>query len=218
MSQHIKPDNISGLAGAHPLNANIAQFFEFGQLDKELVGDTALTIGSAPVQADADIGSSRKFTDASSVAETLQVDGDRTVLVVCRPYGTKLYGGDGMEFVGRGVVGGDSFTVNYSGYSGVGFESLIKVDYGDERNLKADDFASDAAFHTGQAFAIHMADTEEMKWAYNGTVGGSTDTGSTIEYANTLTVNLFNSANAADDFNVGAIVVFNKMLQGSVFQ
>lgn len=214
MTQHIKPA-ISGLNSGHALNGNILKFFEFGQLDKELVSDTALTISAAPVVTDADIGTARQFVTGSSVSDTFSVSVDSTVLVVLAARGSRLYSGAGLAFVN--LNGGSAYRLDYSASTNGRFRSTIRSNAGAYRELYSDSFANDAAFNTGHAVAAHFADTETMKTCLNGVIGTATNTGTTNAFVE-MTASLLQNASASDDFSVGAIVIFDKLLSDAELQ
>ncbi len=216
MATYTKPSGIAGLDTGHALYANIDKFFEFGQLDKELVGDTSLSITSAPVVSDADIGDARQFTSSSSVTDTFNIDGDRTILAIFAGRGTRSYSGNGLQFVNLDST--DALRVYYRGYGGGYLRSTFRGGGGSYRNLNSDSFGNDPAFATGHAYAAHLADTETMKSCLNGTLGTLTNTGSSNALSGSVSVSLLSGAHANDDFSVGAIVVFDKVLSDAELQ
>ncbi len=211
-----KPASITGLNSGHALYANIDKFFEFGQLDKELVGDTSLSITSAPVVSDADIGDARQFTASSSVTDTFNIDGDRTILAIFAGRGTRSYSGDGLQFVNLDST--DALRVYYRGYGGGYLRSTFRGSGGSYRSLDSDSFGNDPAFATGHAYAAHLADTEIMKSCLNGTIGTLTNTGSSNALSGPVSTSLLSGAHANDDFSVGAVVVFDKLLSDAELQ
>lgn len=226
MANFPKPASISGLNAGHALYADIAQFFELGVLDKELVSDVALTIGSASVVDDADIGVSRAFVNGSTISQSAAIPQDCTVLLVTAGRGTRVTGGaaacdanflylntSGNKVQFRYDYGGNGrFTSRYDGASGA------------TKDLHSDAFANDGAFNTGLAVAFHFADTETRKSCLNGTIGAATDAvaGGALGsppvsvpfFATNGTVTIGTTAN----FPVGAIVVFDRLLTDAEMQ
>ncbi len=218
MTQHIKPDSIVGLDTGHALNANITAFLEFGQLDKELVGDTALTTTAALVD-DSDIGVSRTFaSSADAVTETLNISGGCTILVVMNHSGLRANGAGSECYFVHGVSNSNQLSYYYRGYSPYYTRAILRGSGGAYRTLDTSGYANDAAFNQGHAIAATFDVSAEMKSAEDGSIDANTDVTTTSALTSAITCEFMHSLGADASVNVGAIVVFDKVLSDAELQ
>lgn len=226
MATFVKPAAVSGLNAAHALHADIVQFFEFGVLDKELVSDIELTIAGAAVVSDPDIGPSREFIAGATVAESLNIPQDCTVLLVTAGRGARTVGGAAVcdaNFLWLSTSG-NKIGLRYGYASGGRFEARYDGASGATKDLNSDAMGSDGAFDTGHAFAVHYADTETRKTCLNGTIGAATDAvaggalGSPPVSVPMFVTNGTVIIGSGANFPVGALVVFDRLLTDAELQ
>lgn len=218
MAQHIKPDGITGLNTGHSLYANITKFYEFGQLDKELVADVAVSLTNAAVTDSADIGDARTITTTTTTSETIAIPDDSTVLVVCRPKGTRA-NGDPSSYEIFTLNSGDAARFRYRGYSGGYFEVSHRGNFSSYKHVSNGSLGDDPTYQTGHAIAAHLTGTGTMKTCRNGTIGANTEATVTQNFSTSpVTAALFPSLGSETDTDVGAIVVFNKLLSDAELQ
>jgi hypothetical protein len=213
----LKPSTISGLATGHALYSNITSFLEFGVTNTNLVGGAALTTTNAAAVNDPNIGSARTFTSASSVTQQLSVGNNNTVLVVMRPNHTRIDSNSTFDVVN--LYAGDAIRCGYSPYNGSQWTTSIRGNFGAYRDFGTTALANDAAFNTGQAVAYHFSATAVCKIAANGTVDSATNSGTTNAFSTSpLNCPLIGNFGSIANVNIGAIVVFNKLLSDAEMQ
>ena len=217
MAQYIKPE-ISGLNTGHALYADIQAFLEFGQLDKELVGDTALTTTAALVD-DVDIGDARTFdATADAISETVSITGDVTILVISRLLTGRADGLNGNILFAYAEASGNNVTLQYEGFSPYKYISKSRANYSSTVITNGDGFATDDAFDDGHAVAFTFDINGTNKSAMDGTLGAASSTAPAAAYAGSPVLAFMSSIGSSASVNVGAIVIFNKALSDAELQ
>jgi hypothetical protein len=217
MAQYIKPA-ISGLNTGHALYSDIQAFLEFGQLDKELVGDTALTTTAALVD-DVDIGDARTFdATADAILETVSITGDVTILVISRLLTGRAEGLNGNILFAYAEASGNNVTLQYEGFTPYKYISKSRANYSSTVTTNGDGFATDDAFDDGHAVAFTFDISGTNKSAMDGTLGAASSTAPTAAYAGSPVLAFMSSIGSSASANVGAIVIFNKALSDAELQ
>ena len=218
MPQYIKPA-ISGLNTDHALYDDIQAFLEFGQLDKELVGDTALTTTAALVD-DTDIGDARTFdATADAVAETVTITGDCTILVIARMIGSHSIGSNGNVFFALGGTGGDFVYLMYDDFSPYKFQSGNRANYTPGATLRTNGDGLDATAHAqGHTIAATLDLNGTNKLCRDGVIATETSSMTGTAYAASPILSFMSSIGSSASVNVGAIVVFDRALSDAELQ
>ncbi len=206
----IKPDGITGLDSGHALYANVERFFELGQLDKELVGDTALTT-TATTQTDADIGECLEFdSNADAITETVSFGGGgKTVLIVHKTTATF---GDGAADVDFLDLDGGGHAVKINLRNGLQYSTIFRGAYGDYVIQNSNAVADQAAVDDLRCFAVTLSETGGIKYAVDGTIDASS-VATTDAFSAPQNVSLMSAIGTATaSSRVGAIVLFDKVL------
>ena len=211
-----KPAGITGLDSAHPLFANIATFWEFGQLDKDLVTDTAITSTSTVVD-DPDAGTVRAFAaGAALVTNTLPLNGENTILVVYKNTGAIGTGSDTTYFFDL-AASDTQLRWKQQGYSSFDYEIKLEsgnsgvvinrwAPYGNDQGVYAGVHATALQFTTAQP--LFYQDGAEVPLVS----GGATATAWTGEpYA----IPVMTDVAVDGTVQLAAIVVFDKVLNAS---
>ena len=215
----LKPNGLNGLDTGNALYSSILAAYEFGILNKELVGDTALTTTAVNV-TDANIGKAKTFdATADAVTETTTVTTDCTVLVVTTLTGTRNGGLDSeINFVDY-VGSGDEINLRYVGFTPFNFESRCRSDFSSVVTVESDGFADDEAYGAGHAIAAtYTSSGGTMKTCINGTIGADTQTGVTNAIDDNNVLAMMGGMGTLGSANVGAIVIFNGVLSDANLQ
>lgn len=217
----VKPNGLDGLDTGNSLYSSILAAYEFGILDKELVGDTALTTTAVNV-TDANIGKAKTFdATADAVAETTTVTTDCTILVVTRLNGTRNGGLDSeIHFVSY-VGSGDQISLEYSGFTPFKFESFCRSNFVESPplNVEGDGFVDDAAYGAGHAVAATFtSDPGTMKMCVNGTIQTDTQLGVAQAISGNQVLEMMPYLGVDGSANVGAIVIFDGVLSDANLQ
>lgn len=216
MATYTKPA-ISGLNTGHALYADIQAFMEFGQLDQELVGSTALTTTAALVN-DVYIGDSRTFdATADAVTETISVTGDCTILLVARLTGTRASGNNSKIMFAQ-YNSTDQIELFYEGFSPYKYKTSSRIAGGSYVATSADGFANDTLYGDGHTVAAVFDVNGTNKICIDGTLQADTSATAAGPYSGTPTLSFMNSVGSTASVNLGAIVVFNRALSDAELQ
>jgi hypothetical protein len=212
-----KPAGITGLDSAHPLFANIATFWEFGQLDKDLVTDTAITSTSTVVN-DPDLGDGRRFDPGTNlVTNTLSVPDESTIVMAWKNLGTLGTGADGVMFLDL-LTSPTALQYKQRGYYAHDVELVMETGNRGSQTNQFNTFGKDQAVYSGVhacAFAftvgtpVYYLDGVEVLPNQVNTIGGAADINGAYD------VPVLTSVGADGTIILAAIVVFDKVLNAS---
>ena len=208
---YVKPEGITVLDTGHALYANVERFYEFGQLDKELVTDTALTTTATLVNDDADIGDCLEFDAAGDVVTpSLPFDGGgKTIMLVHKVDATF---GSGTADVGYLYMVDTGHILDINLRNGTQYSTTLRGNYGTELILNSNALANQAALDGLRCVAITLSATAGIKYAINGVLDNSTAT-TTNEFLTSKNVAIMSTfgAGVATE-KLGALVLFDRVL------
>jgi hypothetical protein len=219
----VKPTGISGLSAGHPLNADIAQFFEFGQTNKDLVSDAAFTYNGV-AGAVADIGVSVLVTAATvGTSAVLNVSNNNTVLVIYKHVGSGAgHAGAAGEFrFAYGEANGDAFDLKYSPFSNRRYETSLRANSSSYSKTVYDPYDNPGyvlPHALAFSFDVTAAGTPFRTLYLDGTEQTPTITEAVIGQAFNVTpvaANMLSACGSTGDTRVAAIVRFSKRLSAA---
>jgi hypothetical protein len=211
---YVKPDGISGLNSGHALFSDVQYFCEFGQLNKELVNDTALTTTAATVN-DVDIGSCREFTSAANaITETLGMAGlGQTVVFVHKIIATLDDSDSDCSYMLLDTAG---HVIKIDLYNGSRIINKFRGNYGTENSLSAY-YADQSAINNTRCYAVTLDETAGMKTAMDGALT-ETLAATTTAFSESKNVALMSSVGTTATVRLAAIIVFNRVLLDAELQ
>lgn len=208
---YVKPEGITGLDTGHALYADVERFYEFGQLNKELVSDTAITTTAVAVNDDVDIGDCLEFDAAGDVVTpSLSFDGGgKTILLVHKVNATF---GSGTADVGYLYMVDAGHILDINLRNGTQYSTTLRGNYGTELILNSNALADQAALDALRCVAITLSATGGIKYAINGVIDNSTAT-TTNEFLTAKNVAIMSTFGAGvTSDRLGALVLFDRVL------
>lgn len=209
----LKPPGITGLNATHPLvvSGDLKYFFEFGQLNKELVTDTALTT-SADTVDDPDIGFCKYFEEtADRVQETFNINAPSTTLIAFKLETVRASGdSDGEIFTADGS--GHFYEIDY--FSGYRFQMRFRGDFGATENLSSTQLTTQEEVDALRVFAVSFDPLVGKTIAIDGVID-TVSVNTTNAFSIDIAANIMNSVGPDFKIRLAAIAHVDRVMNNT---